>query len=102
MSTEMEPDNPAEHNENEEILEEEDPAPADVNEASALNFRPPSVVPEKLLAGETYEYFSELPEVLQNPGGEDIECILGIDEAGRGPVLGLFVIFVTPSRPPLT
>jgi ribonuclease H2 subunit A len=50
-------------------------------------FSPPSIDKSQLLPGISYSHFSEIPQVIQN----DIstECVMGVDEAGRGPVLGM-------------
>ena len=54
-------------------------------------FLPPSIHEGKILDGKSYTYRSLVPEKLRdNPG---IECVLGVDEAGRGPVLGGYSIF---------
>lgn len=49
-------------------------------------FMAPSVWRPEVLAGRSYTHESDLPKVL----AEDMktECVLGVDEAGRGPVLG--------------
>lgn len=57
-------------------------------------FTPPSVRhhQDSLLCGRSYAHYSEVPELIRT--NESLEsdagtpCVLGVDEAGRGPVIG--------------
>jgi ribonuclease H2 subunit A len=52
-------------------------------------FMAPSITKPDILAGKSYSHFSEIPQQI----ADDIskEVVLGVDEAGRGPVLGNIV-----------
>ena len=54
-------------------------------------FIAPSIHEEDILAGRSYTHHTSLPE--QIAGRKSTECVLGVDEAGRGPVLGTSIVY---------
>lgn len=70
--------------------------------SDSTGFIPPSIDREALLVGNTYSYFSPVPMSLRSLSSShlDTEVILGVDEAGRGPVLGpmVYSVFYLPAE----
>ncbi|KAJ4287643.1 hypothetical protein N0V90_012346 [Kalmusia sp. IMI 367209] len=62
-------------------IEQETPAPG--------VFKAPSVHSPNIWAGKSYSHFSPIPSQIAEDMGKEV--VLGIDEAGRGPVLGPMV-----------
>lgn len=69
----------------EALVEESDDL---VHETPVQNgFTPPSIDKSPILSGVSYTHHSKVPSRLA--GANPVECVLGVDEAGRGPVLGI-------------
>lgn len=53
-------------------------------------FIAPSVHEQAILSGRSYTHHSAVPDTIAQD--TSVECVLGVDEAGRGPVLGKWLI----------
>lgn len=84
---------------NMEEIESQDMASQDIPQETPAKdvFIAPSIHGQAILAGASYTHHSPISEVVSR--NLSTECILGVDEAGRGPVLGnlsqLFVNMAT-------
>jgi ribonuclease H2 subunit A len=88
------PEDSEQEGEGKDEKEEED------QQLAAAAFVPPSIDAARIVSGESYSHYSPIPDALAKASAT--ECILGIDEAGRGPVLGasqLFFFFLHPPPP---
>lgn len=69
---------------------------ADISQETPAHdvFIAPSIHSQQLLTGQSYTHISDFPDACRG----DTECVLGVDEAGRGPVLGPMVygVFIVP------
>ncbi len=54
-------------------------------------FIAPSIHQDKIFAGTSYTHHSSVPDTIAQD--LSIGCVLGVDEAGRGPVLGAYSMF---------
>ncbi|KAL8841761.1 MAG: hypothetical protein Q9170_000794 [Blastenia crenularia] len=71
--------------ENSEVHDDDQETPAeDV-------FIAPSIYEKEILAGASYTHHSPVPSLVKDD--LSIDCALGVDEAGRGPVLGMAILF---------
>lgn len=79
------------HNFRLNTMDEDVPDVQDVaQETPADNvFVPPSIHKPELFAGQSYSHYSAVPQTIT--ADIDTECVLGVDEAGRGPVLGVYL-----------
>ena len=59
-------------------------------------FKAPSIHKANLLSGKSYSHFSPIPSQVDKD--MSTECVLGVDEAGRGPVLGRSNLFPPTTR----
>ena len=69
-------------------MDEADPQEISLETPAEAVFIAPSIHEREIFAGTSYTHHTAIPEVIGK--GLLAECVLGVDEAGRGPVLGLY------------
>ena len=70
-------------------IEESQPELRDQTPVSTV-FIPPSVHKDDLIIGNSYAHYTSIPPLVTASTDASLgtECVLGVDEAGRGPVIG--------------
>jgi ribonuclease H2 subunit A len=75
---------------------ENDVDEVETDQSAGNTYIPPSITDNKaaLLSGQSYTHYSPIP----TPESKDTEYVMGVDEAGRGPVLGpmVYSVFYLP------
>lgn len=71
-----------------EPMEDVQPETQDIEQETPAEdvFIPPSINKPQVLSGDSYTHHSAIPATVKDD--MSTECVLGVDEAGRGPVLG--------------
>lgn len=72
-----------------DTIEDVEMEPQDIEQETPPDnvFIAPSIYKIDILEGKSYSHFSPIPQHIAND--MSTECVLGVDEAGRGPVLGI-------------
>ena len=67
-------------------MEELNPKEVELETLAVNVFIAPSIHESDILRGVSYTHHTPIPEAVASD--LSVECVLGVDEAGRGPVLG--------------